>query len=333
MWGEQMANPFRFGVQISRFPSESATAKPDWKDYLCKLESLGYSTIFFPDHFGDQLEPLAAAAFSLAVTERLNAGTLVLDVDYRHPVIAAKSAATTQILSGGRLEFGIGAGWMRSDYEQAGIPFDAPSVRIARLEEALQITKAMWSQKTASFKGVYYKISEITGEASAFERAGCSPPKIFIGGGGRKMLELAGRHADIVGINPALPEGRVTAKTAADLTLERAKAKVETVIESAEAAGRGMGELEFSCLVFVVSLLDDPSGLRSAIASTTGMSPEQVAECPLFLTGPPSEIRERLQHLREHTGISYIVIQDGPQIPAGTVEKFSTEVVSQLATS
>jgi probable F420-dependent oxidoreductase len=320
-----MKKPFRFAVQIGRFQD------PYWKQYLQKLEGLGYSAIFFPDHFGDQLEPLSAASAALSATTNLKAGTLVLDVDYRHPVVLAKSAATIQTLSGGRLEFGIGAGWMRSDYDQAGIEFDPPSLRVARLEEALQVISAIWSQDRVDFEGKHYRISGLAGEARAFDRAGCNAPAILIGGGGRRVLSLAGKYADIVGINPALREGRVTPTTAADLTPERARTKVDWVREAAEAAGRNSDAIEFSCLVFVLAIVDDPTPIRTAIASSTGMTADEVAACPLFLTGSAAEIKERLERQREETGISYVVIQDMQQTPPGTLEKFAEEIVSELA--
>ena len=122
-----MANPFRFGVQVGSLPS-------DWLARVRRIEALGYATLFVPDHFGTQWEPVATLAAAAAVTERLRVGSLVYDVDYRHPVVLAKAAATTQLLSNGRHEFGIGAGWMQSDYEEAGLPYDKASVRIARLD-------------------------------------------------------------------------------------------------------------------------------------------------------------------------------------------------------
>ncbi len=328
-WGPtDVTRPFRFGVQVSRIPPGGGSG---WRDYLEKLEGLGYSTIFFPDHFGDQQDPLAAASAALAATSSLKAGTLVLDVDYRHPVVMAKAAATIQCLSGGRFEFGIGAGWMKSDYDQAGLPFDPPQVRVRRLGEALEIITSMWHRETVSFEGDHYIVSSITGEAGSFEHQGLKQPAVLIGGGGKQVLSLAGRYADIVGVNPALREGRITSRTASDLSPDNTRRKIEWLGEAVRAAGRDPDEIELSCLVFVVSLVDDPTPVRQAIASSTGMTPDEVAACPLFLTGPPSEIVERLQRQRESTGISYIVIQDGSHTPPGTLERFAEGVVAELA--
>ena len=314
-----MPHDFRFGVQLHQLPSDG------WVEKVRRIEALGYSTIFFPDHFGPQWDPTTALAAIAAVTEKLRVGTLVLDVDYRHPVVHAKAAATLQLLSGGRHEFGLGAGWMETDYTQAGIPYDPPSVRIERLDEALQIIRAMWSDEQTSFEGRHYRIRDI---AQAAPLPPGASPKILVGGGGRKVLTLAGRHADIIGINPTMHEGRVTSKTAADLVPKRVIEKVGWVREAAAAADRDPDALEFNSLVFVVAISDDVRGLRSAVAKNMGMSVEDVTDCPIFLTGSAAEIQDKLAKQREQTGINYIVIQ-GENFE--TVEQFAEEVVKPLS--
>jgi len=313
-----MSRPFRFGVQIASLPAEG------WVERLRRIESLGYSTVFVPDHFGPQWEPVAALAAAAAVTERLKVGSLVYDVDYRHPVVLAKAAATTHLLSGGRHEFGIGAGWMESDYVEAGLPYDRPGVRISRLEEALQILRGMWTQEKTSFEGEHYRVTEIAAAVEGLPE----PPPVLIGGGGKRVLSLAGRFADIVGINPKLPEGKVTADTARDLAPESVREKIGWVREAAERAGRDPDALELNSLAFVVGIADDVSGLRKGLAANTGMSEAQVADCPLFLTGSPAELRERLEKRREETGISYSVVQ-GKDL--ATIEQFAEAVVEPLA--
>ena len=314
-----MRHAFRFGVQLSNLPGR------DWRDRIGSIERLGYSSVFWPDHFGSQWEPTAAIAAVAAVSERLKIGTLVYDVDYRHPVVLAKAAATIQLLSGGRHEFGIGAGWMESDYREAGMRYDRPGLRIERLDEALQIIRSMWSEDKTSFAGQHYQIQDI---ATAVEPSMGTPPKLLIGGGGPRILRLAGRHADIVGINPKIVEGRVTAETPADQAPERVRQKVEWVREGAEAAGRDPDAIELNSLSFVVAITDDPKGLREALARNSGMTPEQVADCPLFLTGPGSEIRDRLEKRREDCGISYVVIQGrDPEV----LESFAEQVVEPLS--
>jgi len=313
-----MPHPFRFGVQFAKLPANR------WAERVRRVEALGYSSAFWPDHFGDQWDPMTATAAAAAITTSLRVGALVYDVDYRHPVIYAKSAATLHLISGGRCEFGIGAGWMQTDYVEAGIPYDRPGVRIARLSEALEIITSMWTQDKTSFEGEHYSIREIAraGELPAGER-----PKILIGGGGPKILGVAGRHADIVSINPALPEGRVTRSTAADCVASRVRQKIDWVRAGAEASGRSLDQIEFNSLCFMVQITDDPGPIRQMLAGNTGMTPDEVAECSLFLTGSAAEICDRLEKRREETGISYIVIQGQDE---RLLERFAKDIVEPL---
>ena len=306
-------HPFRFGLQVSSLPEDG------WRERVRRIEALGFSTVFVPDHFGPQWDPTVLMTGAAAVTDELKVGSLVYDVDYRHPVVFAKQAATIQLLSGGRHEFGLGAGWMETDYVEAGMPYDRIGLRIERLDEALQICRAMWSQEKTSFEGRHYTITDI---AQAAPLPPGAAPKVLVGGGGKRVLGLAGRHADIVGINPTMKEGRITNETAADLSPDRTRQKIEWAREAASAAGR-----DADSLVFVVALTDDPSGIRGALSKSSGMSVDEVADCPLFLTGSASEIRDRLEARREKTGISYVVIQGRDH---DLVEQFAEEVVAPL---
>jgi probable F420-dependent oxidoreductase len=314
-----MTRPFRFGVQLHELPAG------DWRDRVRRIEELGYSTIFWPDHFGPQWEPVAALAAVAAATERIRVGSLVYDIDYRHPVVLAKAAATIHLLSGGRSEFGIGAGWMESDYQEAGIPFDRPGLRIQRLEEALEIIRGMWTEEKTSFTGKQYQIQEAQRAANLPED---SVPPILIGGGGPRLLRLAGRQADIVGISAMVDQGKVVPETARNVTADRVLEKIAWVREAAEQAGRGPEDIEFSTLTFVCAVTDDPKPMREMVSGTTGLSPEEVASCPLFLVGPGAEIRDRLERQREETGINYVVIQGGD---FDLVERFAEEVVAPLS--
>ncbi len=315
-----MPRPFRFGVQFH------ALSPDTWKEDVRRVESLGYSTLFFPDHFGDQWDPTASIAAVGAATERLHVGTLVYDVDYRHPVVFAKQAATIQLLTGGRHEFGFGAGWMESDYREAGIPYDRPGVRIERMEEAIQIIRSLWTRERTSFEGRHYRVQDVAQAAVGQDPS--APPKILIGGGGRRVLSIAGRHADIVGINPKMVEGRIVPETVRDLDPVRVREKVAWVREAAEKAGRDADLLELNTLAFVVAVTDDPSGLRRALGAGSGMTEDEVAACPIFLTGSASEIRDRLEKRREETGINYVVVSAQAH---AALESFAEAVVEPLA--
>lgn len=313
--------PFRFGVQSIHLPL------PDWAGYVRRIEALGYSTLFCPDHFSPQWDPTVLLGAAAAATTRLRVGSLVYGVDYRHPVIYAKQAATLHLVSGGRHEFGLGAGWMDTDYAQAGMAYDSPGTRIERLEEALAIVRGMWSEDAFSFEGRHYRVRAVPKAAPlpAGER-----PQILVGGGGKRLLSVAGRHADIVGINPSLPEGRITPATPADMAPARVREKVGWARAAAEKAGRDPDAIEWQSLSFVLAITDDPSGLRRALAGGSGMSEAEVADCPLFLTGTAAEIQDRLLARREATGISYVVIQ-GKEL--AQVERFAEEVMRPLATA
>jgi probable F420-dependent oxidoreductase len=314
-----MTHPFRFGVQLSELPAG------DWRDRVRRIEALGYSSILWPDHFGTQWEPVAALAAVAAATESIRVGSLVYDVDYRHPVVLAKAAATTHLLSGGRFEFGIGAGWMESDYQEAGIGFDRPGLRIQRLEEALAVIRGMWADDRTSFAGRHYRTEGAQRAANLPEG---SAPSILIGGGGPRLLRLAGRYADIVGISAKVDQGKFSPETARDVAPDRVLEKLAWIREGAERAGRDPGAIELNTLTFVCAITDDPNPVREALSASTGMSVEEVANCPLFLVGSGPEIRDHLGQQREEIGISYVVIQGGD---FDLVERFAAEVVGPLS--
>jgi probable F420-dependent oxidoreductase len=184
---------FRFGVQ-----EHHAAGAADWREKARRAESLGYSTLYLPDHFSNRPGPIAALMAAAAATSTLRIGSLVFDNDYRHPVVLAKEAATLDLLSDGRLDFGLGAGWLKSDYEKAGIPLDSAGMRIERMEEGLKVIKGLWAGGTFSFSGKHYNVSELEGTPRPVQKP---HPPILLGGGGRRMLTLAGREADIVNIN------------------------------------------------------------------------------------------------------------------------------------
>jgi len=309
--------PFRFGVQLSTLPPN------DWAERVRQIERWGYDSILWPDHFFfPEWDPVVALSAVAAVTTRIKTGTLVYGVDYRHPVVLARAAATAHALSGGRLEFGIGAGWTEADYVEAGMRYDAAGARVERLEEALHVIKGIWTNERTSFTGKSYQVN---GAQRAVELP--SLPRILIGGGGKKVLGVAGRHADIVGINPKVAEGKITANAARDGMLERTREKIRWVEEAASAAGRSFDALELNALVFGTVITDDAKPTREFLGKQAGMSAEDVAASPLYLVGSAREIQDTLQRRREELGFSYVVIQGRD---FALLEKFAAEVVAPL---
>jgi len=289
--------PFRFGLQAS-----TATDAKSWTDLAQRVEDLGFATLLMPDHFGDQLAPVPALATAAAVTTTLRIGGLVLDNDYKHPVVLAKELATMDVLSGGRLEVGIGAGWMKTDYEQSGIPYDVPGVRIDRMLEGLEIIRGLFAEGAYSFKGEHYTVTELDGRPKPVQ----SPPPVLIGAGGPRMIKIAAQHADIVGVNPSLRSGQIDMTTAADTTADAYDRKIALL---KEAAGDRYDDLELNCLMFFVTQTDDALGLATTMAPMFGLTPEEVLDVPAALIGTTDQMIETLQARRERWGLSYFVGQ------------------------
>src|SRR2546429_9289950 len=186
--------PFRFGVA-----AEGAPSREQWVEKARKVEDLGYATFLVADHFVNEFPPITALLSAADATNKLRVGSFVFDNDFRHPALLAKEAATLDLLSGGRLELGLGAGWMKPEYDQAGIPFDRASERIDRMKEGVQIIKGLFADGPVDFAGRYYTITDLEGFPKPTQRP---HPPIHIGGGGQSLLALAAREADIVGFIP-----------------------------------------------------------------------------------------------------------------------------------
>lgn len=290
---------FRFGVQL-----HNAASGEEWAAKARRAEELGYSSVFMPDHFGDQLAPMPGLMAAADATTDLRIGSLVFGNDYKHPVVLAKEIATLDVLSGGRVEFGLGAGWMNTDYEQSGIPHDRAGVRIERLAESLAVCKGLFAEGPLTFEGEHYRIQGMDGLPKP--RQAPHPP-VLIGGGGRKLLTLAAQEADIVGINPKIASGEVDHATAQNGAPELTDEKVRWV---KEAAGDRYADLELNMLVFAVVVTDDRQGVAEMMAPMFGLDPALVADYPLAWIGTEDEIVESLQARRDRWDVSYLVVQD-----------------------
>lgn len=294
-----MAHPrrFRFGIQLS-----NAASGADWAALARKAEDLGYSTLFMPDHFGDQLAPVPALMAAADATTELRVGALVFDNDYKHPVVLAKELATIDRLSGGRLELGLGAGWMQSDYDQSGIPMDAPGVRVSRMEEGIAVLKGCFAAGPFTFAGDHYQITSYDGQPKPVQ----SPVPFLIGGGAKRVLSIAAREADIVGINPSIHSGHVDAAAAQD------GASGQTDQKSAwikEAAGDRYDDLEINLLQFAGIVTDDRQGTAEMMAPLFGLPPEEMGVYPHACIGTIEQIADDLRGRRERWDASYIVFQ------------------------
>ena len=292
---------FRFAAQLSKAPEGTARS---WAEQARKAEDVGFSAILMPDHFGDQLAPVPALAAVAAATTTLRMGALVFCNDYRHPFVLAKEAATLDVLSEGRLELSLGAGWMRTDYDAAGMAYDHPVVRVARLEEAVKVVQGLLrTDGPFNFHGQHYEVLGHTLTPRPVQQPG---PPLIIGGGGQRVLSFAAQHADIVSINVNLREGTGGVETAADATPERTRTKVAWV---KEAAGGRFDDIELNSLIGFVMVTDDARGLASQMAPAFGLDPADALHVPLALVGTLDGMAEELEWRRAEYGISYWSIE------------------------
>jgi probable F420-dependent oxidoreductase len=297
---------FRFGVI-----NEQVLPAERWIAHVRRIEAEGYSTFlirdhFVPEYFGDQLAPIAALMAAASATQTLRVGSLVFDNDYRHPVILAKEAATIDMLSGGRLELGLGAGWLRAEYEQAGLPFDPPGVRISRLEEAIQVIKGLFSGQPLTFAGQHYVVTNLSGVPCPTQRP---HPPILIGAGQKRMLTLAGREADIVGI---LTTSVASGTLAADPMERMAEAVAQKVEWVRQGAGERFDNLELSLVPTIIITDQRRTRTEQYIHehSWQGISVEQVWGMPAVFIGSIEQIVGDMRERRERYGFSYFVVSD-----------------------
>lgn len=292
------ARPFRFGVA-----AESAPSKEAWFELVRRAEGMGFATFLLADHYVNEFPPLAALMAAADATRTIRIGSFVFDNDFRHPAQLAKEVATLDLLSGGRFELGIGAGWHRPEYEQIDLPFDSAGVRISRLEEALVVIKQFFTRDAVTFAGKHYRVTNL----QAFPKPLQKPyPPIFMGGGGKRMLTIAGREADIVGLHVKVnDDGTVDAWERTEQAIAQ---KVEWV---RQAAGERFAEIELNLLIGGVVVTDDrqqAAERRARESGRPGVTAEQLLASPYMLIGSIEQIVERIQGLRERHGISYFVV-------------------------
>lgn len=292
-----MTRPFRFAVTATR-----AGDAAEWRATARRAEALGYDVMLVTDHLSPQLAPVPALMAAADATTTLRVGSFVFANDYRNPVMLAKEAATIDVLSGGRLEFGLGAGWSTPDYEMLGIPYDAPKVRVARVAEALRLVKRCWAEDAVDHSGPYYTVRRARVLPKPLQRP---RPPVMVGGGGPVMLRLAAREADIVALAPQVDhEGK---PHLAQLTLGATDVKVRQV---REAAGARFSELELNVIVFDVAVTDEPSSVLAAVAGRLKATAAAIVESPYFLFGSVATLRRQLLERRDRLGITYYAIPE-----------------------
>ena len=289
--------PFRFGVQVSH-----ASTAQEWAELARRSEDAGYDVLTMPDHFTNQLAPVPALMAAADATSTLRIGALVFDNDYKHPVVLAKELATMDLLSDGRTEIGLGAGWMLSDYDQAGITYDSPKVRIDRFIEGLAVIRGALGPDTFSFSGDHYTITNYNGLPKPVQQP---LPPILIGGGGPRVLKFAAREADIVGINGTLTAGVVGPEAISTMTAASVDEKVAIV---AAAGAHRISDIELNIRTFFVKVTDDRASTINAISSMFSVPAELIDTSPFALIGSVDACIEQLLERREKWGFSYTIV-------------------------
>lgn len=293
--------PFRFAAMV-----RGADSGSEFVERVQQIEQMGYSTVAMVDHFNPTYSPVPALTAAAMVAPSLRVLTTVFDNDFRNPVLLAKEIATIDQITGGRIDFGLGAGWHKVDYDQSGIQYDPPGVRISRMEEALTIFKNTWSGEEFSFEGEHYTIKNHQGYPLPVQQP---HPPVYIGGGGKRILGIAGREADIIGVHVRFgPDG---ALDSADTIRAEMEKKIGWI---RDGAGDRFEQIEFALLLFAAKVVDSESAKQAEIAriaKSIEISEQAVAASPYYLVGSESELVEQIQGLRETFNITHFTIVAG----------------------
>ena len=285
--------PFRFAANAERGRNAQ-----HWREVARRAEGLGYDTLLMPDHITDQLAPIAALTAIADATTTLRVGSFVFANDYRNPVMLAKEATTLDLLSGGRLEFGIGAGWNKRDYQQLGMPYDTAKVRVDRMEEAVALIKRLWTEEKVTHEGPHYRVRDAMVRPRPTQRP---HPPLMIGANGPRMLRIAAREAQIVALVPALdPIGVSTLRSLATESVEKRIAMLRRAPR--------FSELELNVIVFDAAVTDAARSIVGALTARLKSAVTAVAESPFLMYGSRQSLVEDLLRQRERLGISYIAL-------------------------
>jgi probable F420-dependent oxidoreductase len=293
-----MARPFRFGVSVW-----GASSASEWRDKARQAEAAGFDVLLVPDHLVEgMLPPLIPLVAAADATERLRVGTLVVNNDFHHPVVLAREAATVDLLTDGRLELGLGAGHMKFEYDQAGLTFDPPAVRVARMAESAEIIKGLLAGEEVTFDGRFYHVAGHRG----FPRPRQERVPLLIGGNGRQVLATAARLADIVGFTGF---SQVEGEQNVNPTHFTDAGLAEQVGWVKASAGDRFDQLELSVLVQGVTLTDDRAAVAAQLQQQVPtLSVDDILSSPYSPIGTANQIAEELAERRERLGISYITV-------------------------
>ena len=295
---------FRFAVQHTHAPDGAA-----WINMARSAEDSGVSVFSMPDHLGDLFSPIPALAAVAAVTSTIKLSMFVLCNDNRHPGLLAKEIATLDAISNGRVELGLGAGWTRTEYDALGMPFDSPGTRIERLGEAVKILRGTFGEEKYSFTGKHYQVTDLAIRPRPVRPSGIP---IVLGGGGKKMLSLAAREADIVSI---AANNQLRPAMDSPFTGFGFKQVSEQAGWVREVAGERYASLELNVRVLAVVINPDREAAARELSSSLGVPAEDLLDSPFVFVGDLGQIEEQIVRMREQLGISYFTISQRHAAP------------------
>jgi probable F420-dependent oxidoreductase len=306
-----VAQPFRFGVLSGIF----SWSKTELQDVARRAESRGYHTFQLSDHVagpGRAMEATGHPPGGLAVgpalmaladaTEQLRVGSLVSCIDYHHPVVLANEMATIDLLSEGRLELGLGAGWLTGEYQAMGLRFDPAPMRIERLGEAVRLIKLLFGEGEVTFQGEHFQVDGFEGAPRPIQRP---HPPIVIGGGSRRVLQLAGREADVVSLNYNNRTGTLLGDGFRESTEKPTLEKIEWI---RQGAGDRFEQPEIHIGAYFTNITNRPAGVIAEMSDMFGVPPADILSHPHALIGSTEAVCEELLRRREMYGISYVSV-------------------------
>ena len=302
-----MVHAFEFNVSA---PTKIESLKV-WVDQIRRIEDMGFASVIMADHFTDgyDLEPMVALTAAAGATKTLRLQTGVLGNDYRHPVLTARMAASLDVISEGRFTLGLGAGWMISDYEAAGIQLDSAGVRVSRFNEAVQVIRGLLAGGRFAFSGEYYTV-----DLELLPHCVQKPLPLFIGGGSPRVLGVAGKNAQVVGVLASLAAGKIGPDAILDQSSARVKEKIGWVRDAAESVGRSLNDIHLEMnhwLVRVTKTQQEADDFLAKVASRNGVDVAYLRDSPAVLVGTTQGLVETLQMRRETIGISCIQLDAG----------------------
>ncbi len=292
--------PIRFGV-AAHAASDAAT----WRALARRVEDQGFATLLLPDHANPQLAPVPGLVAAAAATTTLRVGTQVICNDLRNPVVTAKEIATLDLLSEGRCDWGMGAGWLPSDYEATGVPFDPPAVRLARLKESVRVIRALFTGDPVDHDGTHYRVHGVKGSPRPVQRP---HPPLLIGGSRHHLLSFAGAEADIVSISPSWDARKIGPHEPSITVEEGMDRQIDSIRTGAGRAGRTIDDVELSLTAMPVLVTDDLDEGYAQAAAAHRLTVDEARRAPYVLVGSVEQIAETIQERRERWGLTNWVV-------------------------